>query len=353
MERKIKPRPLDAVREMEKQFIIPFLWFDGQAEDAANFYVSVFKNARVKTKTNFSEEGARSSGMPKGSVMTVSFQIDGLDITALNGGPAFSITPAISFMVNCRTKEKIDGLWEQLSEGGQIMMELGTYPFSERYGWVQDKFGVSWQLIMSQEHYNIAPCLMFSGNQRGKAEEAINYYMSVFHNSSVERIAKYKEGDEGPEGTVAYASFNLICQNFKAMDSGIDVPFQFNPAVSFAVNCYNQAEIDYFWDKLSEGGDPEARQCGWLADRYGVSWQIVPAALGLWVSDAESEAGRNVMKALLPMKKLDFNVLKQAYDSGMTNDDSEIDFQEQGAHSFEQVEKSYSKNDFLSPNEEL
>jgi predicted 3-demethylubiquinone-9 3-methyltransferase (glyoxalase superfamily) len=291
--------------------------------------------------------------MPKGSVMTVSFQIEGMDFTALNGGPAFKISPAVSFMVNCRTREKIDDLWSKLSEGGQVMMEIGEYPFSERYGWVQDRFGVSWQLIMSAEHYNIAPSLMFSGDHRGKAEEAINYYMSVFKNSSVERIAKYKEGDEGPEGLVAYATFNLTCQNFKAMDSGIDVSFGFNPAVSFVVNCYNQAEIDYYWDKLTAGGDPNAQQCGWLADRYGVSWQIVPASLGLWLSDSESEAGRNVMNALIPMKKLDFNVLKQAYDGGMTNDDSEIDFQELGAHSFEQVEKSYKKDESLSPNEEL
>jgi len=348
MERKIKHRPLDAVREMEKQFIVPFLWFDNNAEEAAHFYASVFNNARVKTTTRYSEEGAKASGLPKGSIMTVSFQIDGLDIAAINGGPVFKISPAISFMVNCRTKDKIDDLWSKLSDGGNIMMELGEYPFSERYGWLQDKYGVSWQLIMTPEHYKIAPCFMFSGNQQGKAEEAINYYMSVFKNSSVERIEKYTAGQEGPEGFVSYSSFNLICQNFKAMDSGVDVPFSFSPAVSFVVNCQNQNEIDYFWDKLTAGGDPDAQQCGWLADRYGVSWQVVPSALNLWLSDSESEAGRNVMNALIPMKKLDFNALKYAYDNGMS--DSDIDFQEQGAHSFESVENSYNK---LNPNEEL
>lgn len=353
MERKIKPRPLEAVKDIEKQFIIPFLWFDNNAEEAANYYVSVFKNSVIKTITRYGEEGATVSGMPKGSVMTVSFRIEGMEFTALNGGPAFKVSPAISFMVNCRTREKIDELWSALSEGGNILMELGEYHFSKRYGWVQDKFGVSWQLIMSDEHYNISPCLMYSGNQRGKAEEAINFYMSVFRNSSVEIIEKYKEGGEGQSDDVAYASFNLTCQNFKAMDSGNDVSFLFNPAVSFVVNCKNQQEIDFFWDKLTEGGDPQAQQCGWLADRYGVSWQIIPANLSLWLSDPESEAGKNVMSAMTPMKKLDFNVLKAAYDGGMTNDDSEIDFQEQGAHSFEAAENSYKKLESLSPNEEL
>ncbi|HEX2396382.1 MAG TPA: VOC family protein [Bacteroidales bacterium] len=349
-ERKIKPRPLEAVRDIEKQFIVPFLFFDNNAEEAANYYASVFKNSLVKSTTRYTEDAAKVSGMPKGSVMTVTFRIEGMDFAAINGGPVFHLNPAISFMVNCRTREKIDELWSKLSDGGNILMELGEYPFSERYGWVQDKFGVSWQLIMSSEHYILSPCLMFSGNQRGKAEEAINFYMSVFKNSSVERIEKYKEGEEGPAGTVAYASFNLICQNFKAMDSGVEVPFIFNPAVSFVVNCQNQQEIDYFWTKLTEGGDPKAQQCGWLADRYGVSWQIVPSNLNLWLSDPESEAGRNVMNALIPMKKLDFNVLKSVYDGSMTNDDSEIDFQEQGAHSFEAAENSYKK---LAPNEEL
>lgn len=353
MERKIKPRPLDAVRDKEVQFIVPFLWFDNNAEEAANYYVSIFRNARIRTINHFGEESAKSSGLPKGSVMTVSFQIEGMDFVAMNGGPAFKISPAISFMVNCRTREKIDDLWSKLADGGNILMEIGQYPYAERYGWVQDKFGVSWQLIMSSEHYNIAPCLMFTGNQRGKAEEAINFYMSVFPNSSVESIDRYKEDQEGPTGELAYASFNLTCQNFKAMDSGIEVPFVFSPAVSFAVNCHNQQEIDYFWDKLTEGGDPAAQQCGWLADKYGVSWQIVPASLGYWLSDADSEAGRNVMSEWLTMKKPDMNVLWNAYESAMTNDDSEIDFQEQGSHSFDAVENSYKKLDFLSPNEEL
>lgn len=353
MERKIKPRPLETVREIEKQFIVPFLWFDNNAEEAANFYTSVFRNSRVKTINRYSEEGAKSSGLPKGSVMTVSFQIEGLDITGMNGGPAFNINPAISFMVNCKTREKIDDLWSRLSDGGHIMMEIGQYPYAERYGWVQDKYGVSWQLIMSPEHYNIAPCILFTGQQRGKAEEAINFYMSVFKNSSVETIEKYSEDQEGLTGAVSYASFHLICQSFKAMDSGIEMPFTFNPAFSFVVNCQNQSEIDYFWDKLTEGGDPNAQVCGWLADKYGLSWQIVPASLNLWLNDHESEAGRNVMNALIAMKKLDMNVLKAAYDGGMTNDDSEIDFQEQGAHSFEQAENSYKKYDSLTPNEEL
>lgn len=354
MERKIKPGTLNAIKEIDRQFIIPCLWFDNNAEEAVKFYTSVFRNTAIKTTTLNNELSSEFTGHPRGSVLDILFRIEGLDVLAINGGPVFQQSPAISFMVNCRTMEKINELWASLSEGGQVLMEIGHYDFSERYGWVQDKYGISWQLIMSPEKFNIAPCLMFSRDHRGKAEEAINFYMSVFSNSSVERIERYKEGDfGGPVGAVAYSSFNLGCQNFKAMDSGMDVPFQFNPSFSLVINCNNQREIDHYWDTLSQGGNPEAQQCGWLADRYNLSWQVVPAPLGIWTSDTESEAAKNVMRAMYSMKKLDFNALKYAYDGGMTNDESEIDFQEQGAHTFEQVEKSQSRNDSLAPNEEL
>lgn len=119
------------------QRITPFLWFDDQAEDAANFYVSIFKNSRVRSVARYDEEAARAAGRPKGSVMTVAFELDGQEFTALNGGPLFKFTEAISFVVNCETQREVDRFWEKLSAGGQEV----------QCGWLKDRFGVSWQIV--------------------------------------------------------------------------------------------------------------------------------------------------------------------------------------------------------------
>lgn len=119
------------------QKITPFLWFDGNAEEAVNSYVSIFKNSQIGSVARYGDEGARVSGRPKGSVMTVTFELDGHPFMALNGGPMFKFSPAISFMVHCETQEEVDELWEKLSAGGE----------KQRCGWLKDKFGVSWQII--------------------------------------------------------------------------------------------------------------------------------------------------------------------------------------------------------------
>jgi len=119
------------------QKITPFLWFDNQAEEAVNFYISIFKNSKIVGVTRYGEAGADVSGKPKGTVMTIAFRIEGQEFVALNGGPAFTFSPAISFVVNCETQEEVDNLWEKLSEGGEI----------EECGWLRDKYGVSWQIV--------------------------------------------------------------------------------------------------------------------------------------------------------------------------------------------------------------
>jgi predicted 3-demethylubiquinone-9 3-methyltransferase (glyoxalase superfamily) len=159
----------------------------------------------------------------------------------------------------------------------------------------------------------ISPCLWFDN----KAEEAARFYTSIFKNSKIGKISRYgKEGYEfhrKPPGTVMTVEFELQGQPFTALNGG--PMFKFNEAISFQVNCDSQEELDYFWEKLSEGGDEKAQQCGWLKDKYGVSWQIVPTVLGEMLQDKDPQRSERVMKALLQMKKLDIKGLKQAYDN--------------------------------------
>ena len=294
----------------KNQKITPFLWFDNQAEEAVNFYVTIFDHSKIKSTTRYGEEGAKASGMPANSVMTMAFQIEGQDFVAINGGPIFQITPTISFFVNCESVQEIDRLWGKLSNGGTVMMELDKYPFAEKYGWIQDKFGISWQLIIPERKQKIAPCFMFTGDQHKKAEKAIHFYISIFSDSKIIQLERYGK-EVGPEGAVVHCKFMLNGQEFVAMDSHENMPMNFNPAISMVVNCETQEEIDYFWDKLTEGGFEGAQQCGWLQDKFGVSWQIVPNVLGGLLSNPD-KAG-NVMQALLQMKKLDINKLEEAY----------------------------------------
>jgi len=303
METQTKTAGGQKISGSDKQRINPFLWFDSNAEEAAKFYTSVFSNTSIKKLTHYSAEAAEASGRQKGSVMTVAFQIEGQDFVAINGGPIFQITPTISFFVNCDTPEEIESLWKKLRVGGTVMMELDKYPFSEKYGWIQDKFGVSWQLILPGREQKITPCLMFTGNQHKKAEEAINFYLSIFPNSSLIQLERYVAG-QGPEGAVVHSKFTLDEQEFVAMDSHMEMPYNFNPAISLVVNCKTQEEIDFYWNNLSQGGDERAQQCGWLQDKFGLSWQIIPNVLDELMRDPDPKKSEKAMQSILQMKKL-------------------------------------------------
>jgi len=292
------------------QKIVPFLWFDSEAEEAAGFYTSIFGASSIDKVSHYGKEGANISGRPEGSVMTVEFELEGEEFIALNGGPYFKFSPAVSFFVSCRTEDEADRLFDKLSEGGTVLMELGEYPFSKKFGWLEDKYGVSWQINLGSRRQKISPFLMYFGEQYGKAEEAIDFYVSLVGNSSVTAMSRYGAGEEGREGTVMQATFSLGGVEFMAFDSWIDHPFTFTPAISFVVNCETQDEIDRLWDGLSEGGVKQ--QCGWLQDRYGTSWQITPAALCEMMRDPSK--AEKVMEALLKMKKLDIAELWRAHD---------------------------------------
>lgn len=288
------------------QKITPFLWFDNNAEEAMNFYASVFENSKVQSLMRAGGENA--------AVMGGTVQLAGQLFNTLNGGPMFKFTPATSFFVQCETEEEIDGMWAKFSDGGVALMELAKYPFSDKFGWVQDKFGLSWQLSLtvgSAPTQKISPFLMYVGTQHGKAEEAINFYTSLFPDSGVSHINKYGAGEHASEGTVKHAGFSLAGQQFMAIDGDGPHQFTFNEAFSLFVSCETQPEIDAFWEKLSEGG--EKSRCGWLKDKYGVSWQIVPPVLGELLGDKDPKKSQNVMQAMLKMDKIDIAVLKDAY----------------------------------------
>jgi predicted 3-demethylubiquinone-9 3-methyltransferase (glyoxalase superfamily) len=246
---------------------------------------------------------------PSGDAEIVGFQIMGYDLMAISAGPYFKINPSISFHARCRTVEEVDQLWEKLAPGGMAMMELGEYPFSKRYGWIQDRFGVSWQVIHTEGDFKqrVMPALMFVGEVCGRAEEAIGFYASVFKDATADVLARYEPG-EGPDepGTVKYAQFVLNGQEFGAMDSAYEHDFAFNEAVSFIVNCQDQQEIDYFWERLS--AVPEAEQCGWVKDKYGVSWQITPANMG----DLIARNPAKTTPVMLQMKKIIIADLEKA-----------------------------------------
>jgi predicted 3-demethylubiquinone-9 3-methyltransferase (glyoxalase superfamily) len=154
----------------------------------------------------------------------------------------------------------------------------------------------------------ITPFLWFDS----KAEEAMNFYTSIFKNSKVGSVNRWGDAGPGPKGTVMTATFQLEGQEFMALNGGPQ--FTFTPAISFFVNCETQEEVDELWERLSEGG--EKNRCGWLRDKFGVSWQIIPTALGKLLHDKDPEKSKRVMKAMLQMDKIDVKGLKQAYEQG-------------------------------------
>lgn len=316
------------------QKITTHLWFDKEAKEASEFYVSVFSGNSLghrptgETKIN---NVTTISGTPSGDTEIISFNVLGHNFMAMSAGPYFKINQSISFMVNFdpsvdnNAVNNIDIIWNKLSEGGKVMMPIQAYPFSKRYGWVQDKYGVSWQLMLTnpegEPRPNIIPTLLFVGDSYGKAEEFVKFHLSVFKDSlgrnhmgetKMGNIMKYGANQEpNKEGTVMFSDFQLLGQWFAAMDGGGEHDFKFNEAVSFIVTCKDQEEIDYYWEKLS--AVPESEQCGWLKDKFGVSWQIVPEEMNTMMASGDKEAMKRVTEAFLKMKKFNIAELKKAY----------------------------------------
>ncbi|MGV8913115.1 MAG: VOC family protein [Rhodoglobus sp.] len=267
--------------------ITPCLWFDHVAEEAVAFYSAAFPDVLVHKTSYYPTEGLADFQQDlAGEVLTIDFEVAGQRFIALNAGDNFRFTESISFMVNFDpsvdpdARPKLDALWATLIDGGSALMPLDEYPFSARYGWVRDRFGVHWQLILSdpagEPRPMIIPALMFGGPVQNRAREAAEYYAATFENSRLATVMRYPE-QTGPAvpGSVMFSDFQLRNQWFVAMDAGAVQDVTFTEAVSFVVPCVGQSEIDRFWAALS--AVPEAEQCGWCKDKFGLSWQITPA----------------------------------------------------------------------------
>ena len=288
--------------------IATHLWFDKSAREAAEWYVSQLPGSRIKSV-------AMLHNTPSGDTELVSFDLGGRPFMAISAGPLFTFNPSVSLHVKRPTKEAVDATWNGFAAGGRVLMPLGTYPFNERFGWVQDKYGVSWQIMLApigEDHSAIVPALMFTEPVAGQAEAAMTFYTSVFKSPPPKVLSRYGTGDAPDrDGTVRIASFTLPGGEFAAMDSAHRHGFTFNEAISFVVPCETQEEIDYYWEKLSAGGEPN--QCGWVRDRFGVSWQIFPASLPEMMRDPDRARAARAMRAMLGMKKFDIAKLRAAH----------------------------------------
>ena len=296
--------------------IAPCIWFDTNALEAAKFYVTVFENSKIESWSQYMEGDGWPSALPEGTPLNVRFTLCGQEFDAVNGGPEFAPNPAISFYVDCESEAQMDALWKKLSAGGNVLMELGAYPFSQKFGWLADRYGVSWQLSLSGQKQHISPYLLFTKD--AQAEAAINTWCGIFDNAKILYLNHYDKDAAAAagetEGTVMYASFQLEGQPFMAADSGLGHGFTFTEGVSFIVYCATQAEIDTLWAKLTQGG--EEQPCGWLKDRYGVSWKIVPKEMEKLGNTSDKTRANRVNSALLQMKKIDLQALRNAYNAG-------------------------------------
>jgi predicted 3-demethylubiquinone-9 3-methyltransferase (glyoxalase superfamily) len=276
------------------QRIVPNIWFSHAAEEAGRFYARALPSASSAVESRYP-----MSGLPDfqlglaGEPLTVALDVKGTRFTLINAGDEFRPTPAISFLLNVdpsafagaeqEAQDRLDAMWEMLADGGEVRIGLGEHPFSSRYGWIEDRYGVNWQLMLTdpadEPRPFVIPALTFGGAVQDRAAEASDFYVSLFaHSPGGAQVGiRHPYGvATGParSGALAFGEFRIGGQWFMALDSGADRAFSFTEGVSLEVRCHGQAEIDRLWGALS--AVPEAEQCGWLKDRYGVSWQIVP-----------------------------------------------------------------------------
>lgn len=289
------------------QKITPHLWFNTEAKEATALYTTLFPHSKIEKINTI-------TGTPSGDCDIVDFKLAGQSFAAISAGPYFKLNPAISLFTIFDNEADIKAAWDKLIDGGKALMGYDTYPWAKKYGWLQDKYGLSWQLSWSDNHdfpQKITPAFLFTQAMAGKTKEAIAYYTSIFPESKTDLLVPYTKDDGDTEGFIKYSHFTLAGQGFIAMDSSADHKFVFNEALSFVINCETQEEIDHYWEKLS--AVPESEQCGWVKDKFGVSWQIVPTSMGKLMAGDDKERLNRVTQAFLKMKKFDIKKLEEVY----------------------------------------
>ncbi|CDN73268.1 VOC family protein [Elizabethkingia anophelis] len=280
--------------------IFPCLWCNGDAKESAEFYCQVF-GGKITVDTP----------------VVINIELFGQKLMLLNAGPQFEKNPSISFLINCASEEDVQHYWDQLSEGGMVLMELDSYPWSKKYGWIKDKYGTTWQLYFGEmQEQRLVPTLMFMHRNNGKAMEAMEFYASTFPESKIEGVLKYKDGGENGEDpeNVQHAQFVINNYMLSCMDSSLDHKFDFNEGISLVIMTNDQKETDHLWNTLISGGGRES-MCGWLKDQYGVSWQIVPKKLIELMNDTDPAKSQKVVQAMLKMQKIIIAHLEEAYNS--------------------------------------
>ena len=283
--------------------IFPCLWFNGDGKEAADFYCEIF-NGKITADTP----------------VVLNIELFGQKLMFLNAGPQFEKNASISFTILCETEDEVQQYWNELVKNGTILMELAEYPWSKKYGWVRDQFGVTWQIYLGEKlgDQNIIPTLMFIYQNNGQAQKAIEFYTSIFPNSKVGGILKYGEGVGNENHEVAenvqHADFEIDHYKIFCMDNSHDHQFHFNEGISIVVMTDDQKQTDHLWNSLVAGGRPS--MCGWLKDQFGVSWQIVPKKLLELMNDFDQPIkAQKVVEAMMSMQKIEISDLENAYNS--------------------------------------
>lgn len=283
--------------------IFPCLWYDSDAKQSAEFYCKVFGGKIIAD-----------------TPVVMNIEIFGQKIMLLNGGPHFEKNASVSLMVMCETEDEVQKYWNQLEDGGIVLMALDSYPWSKKYGWIRDKFGVTWQLYLGEQkgEQRIIPTLMFIHQNNGKALEAMELYTETFPNSKIESVLKYGEGVSGENHEVSenvqHAHFEIDGYSMFCMDNSYNYQFDFNEGISMVIMTNNQEETNHLWNSLTADGGRE-NMCGWLKDKFGMSWQIVPKRLIELMSDSDQLKAQKVVQAMMKMQKIVIQDLEDAYNS--------------------------------------
>lgn len=284
--------------------IMPAFWCTGTMAEQARAYAALFPGATIDGQ----DPGAWAPGAPGATLA-----LDGCAVQLIDGGPMYAPTPAISLFVQRPDEGGVRALWDGLAEGGAVLMPLDAWPWARLFGWVQDRWGVTWQVNLGpldEVGQAVLPYLTFAGPAAGRVRAALDLYARAFPDLRVDGIHDHDGSGPDPAGTVMHAQVRLRGGTMMLSESAQGHDWGFTPGTSLSVACEDQAQVDRLWDLFLEGGKPQ--RCGWLTDAFGVSWQIVPQVLADIMARGTPDQKARAVAAFLPMEKLDGPTLAAA-----------------------------------------